>query len=42
VIGVLLDSAPIFPNGTGIVEGSGDSFAYRDFRIKNLPEIFGK
>ncbi len=37
-----LNRALFFSSGFGTVETSGDSFVYREYRIKNLPEIFGK
>lgn len=40
--GVDLNRALFFSSGFGTVETEGDSFVYREYRIKNLPEIFGK
>jgi hypothetical protein len=31
-----------FPAGFAVVETEDDSFVYREYRIKNLPEVFGK
>jgi hypothetical protein len=39
---VKMDKAQFFNFGFGTVEEAGDSFVYREYRIKNLPEVFGK
>ncbi len=31
-----------FASGFGMIEQDGDYRVYREYRIKNLPEIFGK
>jgi hypothetical protein len=41
-LGPDFNRALFFSTGFGTVESSGDSFVYREYRIKNLPEIFGK
>lgn len=40
--GVDMEKVRFFSSGFGTVESKGDSFVYREYRIKNLPEIFGK
>ncbi len=40
--GVPMERAQFLPAGFGVVEREGDYFVYREYRIKNLPEIFGK
>jgi hypothetical protein len=37
-----MNKAQFFASGFGTVEEAGDSLVYREYRIKNLPEIFGK
>jgi len=39
--GVKLDEAEFFSSGFAIVEQDGDYSVYREYRIKNLPEVFG-
>ena len=39
---VKMDEAQFFNFGFGTVEETGDSFAYREYRVNNLPEVFGK
>jgi len=36
------DSLKFFPTGFAAIETDGDYSVYREYRIKNLPEIFGK
>lgn len=40
--GVDVGRARFFSAGFGTVESSEDSFVYREYRVKNLPEIFGR
>jgi len=40
--GVRMDRAQFFATGFGTIEENEDSFVYREYRIKNLPEIFGR
>jgi hypothetical protein len=40
--GVNIDDARFFSSGFATVEQDGDSSVYREYRIKNLPEIFGR
>lgn len=40
--GVKMDGAQFFASGFGTVEEAGDSLVYREYRVKNLPEVFGK
>jgi hypothetical protein len=40
--GVNVDGVQFFEFGFGTVEEAGDSFVYREYRVKNLPEVFGK
>jgi hypothetical protein len=40
--GVNFEKATFFSSGFGTVESVEDSFVYCEYRIKNLPEIFGK
>ena len=40
--GVKMDDAQFFSTGFAVVEDAGDSFVYREYRIKNVPGIFGK
>ena len=39
---VEFDGAQFFSTGFGTIEQDGDYSVYREYRIKNLPEIFGK
>ncbi|MDD8025394.1 MAG: hypothetical protein PHI34_02690 [Acidobacteriota bacterium] len=41
-VGIELRQVQFFSTGFAVLEMEGDSFAYREYRIKNLPEIFGK
>lgn len=40
--GVKMDNAQFFSTGFAVVEEAGDSFVYREYRVKNVPGIFGK
>jgi hypothetical protein len=39
---VRTDYLKFFPTGYGTIEQDGDYYVYREYRIKNLPEVFGK
>jgi hypothetical protein len=36
------DDLQFFASGFGTIEQDGDYTVYREYRIKNLPDIFGK
>ncbi|HSA96707.1 MAG TPA: hypothetical protein VLJ16_11695 [Acidobacteriota bacterium] len=40
--GVKMDEAIFFSSGFSVIEPDGDYSVYREYRIKNLPEVFGR
>lgn len=40
--GVKMEEAQFFASGFAVIEEADDSFVYREYRIKNVPAIFGK
>jgi hypothetical protein len=40
--GVKMDEAVFFSSGFALIEPDGDYSVYREYRIKNLPEVFGR
>jgi hypothetical protein len=40
--GVKMDRAQFFSSGFGTIEDAEDYPLYREYRVKNLPEVFGK
>jgi hypothetical protein len=41
-VGFKADKTQFFATGFAAIEESEDSFVYREYRVKNLPEVFGK
>jgi len=40
--GVKMNEAVFFSSGFSVIEADGDYSVYREYRIKNLPEVFGR